>query len=151
MPLVATWCEKTDLFGKERVYCHCFFALSDGSALAFFQFADPDDHAEFGPEIPESPFRHIALQVTREQQDQIRDRLQEAGYTEPAKYYELEHGYCHSLYVWDPNRLIVEFTVDHPDVETINQDQAGKAHTELARWLGGDHSPNNEAYHRQTA
>jgi catechol 2,3-dioxygenase-like lactoylglutathione lyase family enzyme len=34
MPLVATWDEKTDLFGKERVYCHCFFALEDGGALA---------------------------------------------------------------------------------------------------------------------
>ncbi len=27
LPLVATWCEKDELFGKERVYCHCFFAL----------------------------------------------------------------------------------------------------------------------------
>jgi hypothetical protein len=69
----------------------------------------------------------------------------------PGNYYELEHGYCHSLYVWDPNRLIVEFTVDHPEVETINRDQAKKAHSELKRWLGGDHTPNNEAYHRQTA
>ncbi|MBL0966976.1 MAG: VOC family protein, partial [Blastomonas sp.] len=38
-PLVATYCEKDELFGKERTYCHCFFAMKDGSALAFFQFA----------------------------------------------------------------------------------------------------------------
>jgi catechol 2,3-dioxygenase-like lactoylglutathione lyase family enzyme len=151
MPLMATWCEKTDLFGKVRTYCHCFFGLSDGSALAFFQFADAEDHAEFGPEIAESPFHHIALHVTEEQQNGIRERLHKAGYSVPGNYYELEHGYCHSLYVWDPNRLIVEFTVDHPEVETINRDQAKKAHAELKRWLGGDHTPNNEAYHRQTA
>ena len=34
-PLVATWCEQEALFGKERTYCHCFFGLADGSALAF--------------------------------------------------------------------------------------------------------------------
>jgi catechol 2,3-dioxygenase-like lactoylglutathione lyase family enzyme len=148
MPLVATWCEKTDLFGRERVYCHCFFALEDGSALAFFQFADAEDHALFGPELPQSPFHHIALKVDEGQQDRIRQRLLDSGYTAPEKYYELEHGYCHSLYVWDPNGLIVEFTLDHPDVEKINAEQVSKAHTELQRWLGGDHSPNNEAYHR---
>ena len=51
-PLMATYCEKDELFGKERTYCHVFFELADGSALAFFQFADPEDQAEFGPEMP---------------------------------------------------------------------------------------------------
>jgi glyoxylase I family protein len=41
----------------------CFFGLADGSALAFFQFADPSDQAEFGPQMPFSPFHHTALQV----------------------------------------------------------------------------------------
>ncbi|MCP5145436.1 MAG: VOC family protein, partial [Gammaproteobacteria bacterium] len=54
----------------------------------------------------------------------------------------------HSLYVKDPNGLIVEFTLDHPDVENINADQLSKAHAELKRWLAGDHTPNNEAFHR---
>ena len=35
-PLVATWCEKDILFGKERTYIHCFFGIADGSAQAFF-------------------------------------------------------------------------------------------------------------------
>jgi glyoxylase I family protein len=47
--LVATWAEQTDLFGKLRTYAHCFFDIGDGSCLAFFQFADEDDQAEFGP------------------------------------------------------------------------------------------------------
>lgn len=45
-PLVATWCEVETVRGKERTYCHTFFELQDGSALAFFQFLDPDDQAE---------------------------------------------------------------------------------------------------------
>lgn len=148
MPLVATWCEKTDLFGAERVYCHCFFAMQDGGALAFFQFANERDQQLFGPPMPPSPFHHIALNVDQATQDAIHKRLVAAGYREPDMYYVLEHGYCHSLYVKDPNGLIVEFTLDHPEVEKINAEQAGKAHRELKRWLGGDHTPNNTAYHR---
>src|SRR5215469_1095573 len=63
IPLIATWCEADELFGKERVYCHCFFGLADGGALAFFQFANPEDAALFGPKMPDSPFHHIALNV----------------------------------------------------------------------------------------
>lgn len=148
MPLIATWCEKTDLFGAERVYCHCFFAMQDGGALAFFQFAKDDDQALFSPPVPPSPFHHIALNVDQKTQDEIHQRLLKAGYSEPDMYYVLEHGYCHSLYVKDPNGLIVEFTLDHPDVENINADQLSKAHAELKRWLAGDHTPNNEAFHR---
>ncbi len=49
LPLIATWCEKDELFGKERMYCHCFFGLADGGALAFFQFADKEDEELFSP------------------------------------------------------------------------------------------------------
>ena len=146
-PLIATWCEKTELFGKERTYMHCFFDVGDGECLAFFQFADEEDQQEFGPELPPSGFRHIALKVDQQTQDGIRDRLAEAGYAEPDTYI-LNHGYCYSLYVFDPARLLVEFSVDDPDVEQINRERSPKAHAELEQWLAGDHTPNNEAYHR---
>ena len=51
LPLIATGARSDVLFGKVRTYCHCFFGIADGGALAFFQFADPDDQAEFGPQI----------------------------------------------------------------------------------------------------
>jgi len=146
MPLVAAWCEKADLFGKLRTYCHAFFSLADGGALAFFQFAEDEDQQLFGPEIPQSPFNHIALKCDEETQKAIKERLTAAGYKEP-EMYVLEHGYCHSLYVSDPNGLIVEFTVDHPAVDKINDEQRKIAKRELARWLSGDHTPNNDIRH----
>jgi len=146
-PLIATWCEQTQLFGKERTYMHCFFEIGGGECLAFFQFADPEDQAEFGPELPLSGFRHIALNVDQAAQDGIRQRLEAAGYGEPAMYI-LDHGYCYSLYVFDPANLLVEFTVDHEDVEAINAERRQSAHSDLQRWLAGDHTPNNQAYHR---
>jgi glyoxylase I family protein len=142
LPLVAAWSEADVLFGAERVYCHTFYGLGDGGALAFFQFANPEDQKQFGPKMPDSPFHHIALKADRETQDAIEARLIEAGYKEPQMFI-LEHGYCRSLYVRDPNGLLLEFTVDHPDVEQINDARRADAHEVLKRWLAGDHTSNN--------
>jgi glyoxylase I family protein len=142
LPLVATWSESDELFGAVRTYCHCFFGLGDGGALAFFQFANPADQAQFDPPMPFSPFRHIALNVDAETQDAIEKRIKAAGYTEPG-HFVLEHGYCRSVYVTDPNDLIVEFTLDAPKAAEINAERRTKAHEELRRWLAGDHTSNN--------
>jgi catechol 2,3-dioxygenase-like lactoylglutathione lyase family enzyme len=142
LPLLATWCESDELFGAERTYCHCFFGLADGGALAFFQFARPEDQALFGPKMPASPFHHIALKVDKATQEGIEARIEAEG-IEPPRTYVLEHGYCRSVYVEDPDGMICEFTLDHPDVERINREQRGKAHHELRRWLAGDHATNN--------
>ena len=141
-PLVATYCEKDELFGKERTYCHCFFAMKDGSALAFFQFANEDDQAEFSPPIPESPFHHIALHVDPDAQAELERRIAAAGIVEPQTSI-LEHGYCRSVYVKDPNGMIIEFTCDAPEALAIEDQVRAKARSELARWLAGDHSNNN--------
>jgi len=142
LPLLATWCESDMLFGAERTYAHCFFGLADGSALAFFQFVRPEDQKLFGPRMPDSPFHHVALNVNQEVQAGIEKRLREGGYTEP-RIYILEHGYCRSLYVSDPDGMICEFTVDHPDVEKINVLKKSSAHADLKRWLAGEHKSNN--------
>jgi glyoxylase I family protein len=144
LPLAATWCEADVLFGEERVYCHCFFELQDGSALAFFQFAHASDQELFGPKMPDSPFHHIALRVDAATQAAIAARLERAGYRSPDTYV-LEHGYCRSLYVKDPNGMIVELTCDTPQAITpaIVAERRAKAHGELARWLRGDHKSNN--------
>ena len=142
MPLVATWTESDVLFGATRTYCHTFFALADGSALAFFQFADPADQELFKTDINFTPFRHIALSVDADTQDAIKKRIESAGYREPETFV-LDHGYCISLYVTDPNGLIVEFTADHHDVDKINAERQRTARDDLARWLGGDHTSNN--------
>jgi len=142
LPLIATWCEVDELFGAERVYCHLFFGLADGSALAFFKFANAEDQALFGPELPGSPFRHIALNVNPETQQGIEKRLVASGYREP-QMYVLEHGYCRSVYVTDPNDMILEFTLDNPEAEKTALDRRKNARSELKRWLAGDHTSNN--------
>src|ERR1700733_13213901 len=66
MPLVATWCERTfnrDL-QRDVDYCHTFFGLADGGALAFFQFADSEMYERSKAIFPDFPFfNHIAMKV----------------------------------------------------------------------------------------
>lgn len=142
LPLIATWCEADELFGAVRTYCHCFFGIGDGSALAFFQFEKPEDQELFGPRMPPTPFHHIALKCDTETQNQVKERLAAAGYREPDTFV-LEHGYCTSLYVTDPNGMIIELAVDTPNAEKIAADRRVDAHSELKRWLAGDHRSNN--------
>jgi glyoxylase I family protein len=142
LPLVATWSESDELFGKVRTYCHCFFGLADGGALAFFQFADQDDEKTFSPPIAETPFRHIALKVDTMTQKDIEKRIKAAGYTDPETFV-LEHGYCRSVYIKDPNGMLLEFTLDAPNADQIAEDRKADAHATLKRWLRGDRTSNN--------
>ena len=130
------------LFGAERTYCHSSSGWPTAARWRSSSSRDEEDQKLFGPKMPVSPFHHIALKVDEETQDGIQKRLQAAGYKEPQTFV-LEHGYCRSLYVVDPDGMICEFTVDHPDVEKINAARRKDAHSELKRWLAGDHTSNN--------
>jgi len=142
LPLVATWCERVfnPEVQREVAYCHTFFGLADGSALAFFQFADDEMYARSKAVYPQiGRFQHIALKVDRKTFDDIDRRLDAAGI--PRR--QTDHGYCLSLYTTSPDGLRVEFTVDPENVEEINAIRRADAHAELTRWLAGDHAVNN--------
>ncbi len=143
LPLVACWTERDEVFGGMRVYCHTFYQLADGGALAFFQFERPEEYEQFGPQFRPSPFLHIALKTTKENQAAIAERLTKAG----RDNFLIEHGYCLSLYTTDPDGLNLEFTVDDPRAEQINAERRGTIDVDLERWLRGDHSSNNNWRH----
>lgn len=142
MPLVATWCERAFMpsVQKEVDYCHTFFGLADGGALAFFQFADAEMYERTKAIFPELPyFNHIAMKVDHATFDAIEGRLKAAKVACSIT----DHGYCKSIYATSPDGLRVEFTVDPPHVEEINKKRRADAHGELSRWIEGDRRPNN--------
>jgi catechol 2,3-dioxygenase-like lactoylglutathione lyase family enzyme len=149
IPLVATWCEKSfsSELNKEIEFCHTFFGMADGSSLAFFQFADPEMYELTQAERPAKIGRydHIAFKAEPETYDELKRRLERAG----EKFRETNHGYCKSIYTNSPDGLIVEFTCDPPDVAEIDALRRADAHSELRRWLGGDHEINNQLRHRE--
>ena len=144
IPLVATWCEKnfSAELQREVEFCHTFYAMADGSALAFFQFADPELYGMTQAEKPAriGRYDHIAFKAEPQTYEELKQRLERAG----EKYRETNHGYCKSIYVSSPDGLIVEFTQDPEDVAEIDAIRRADAHSELARWLDGDRRTNNE-------
>jgi catechol 2,3-dioxygenase-like lactoylglutathione lyase family enzyme len=146
-PLVATWAERAMFHdvGEEHEYCHTFYELDGGGALAFFQFADPKMYERCQAKAPAeiSRFHHIALRVDSDRFEDLRQRLEAAGLPNRVR----DHGYCQSLYTCTSDGLQLEFTVDAPNLSEIESDQRRNAHGTLARWLKGDHSPNNDIRH----
>ena len=131
LPMTACWKEKTPS-GVE--YCHTFFEMGDGSALAFFDWRDED----VNPRGRESP-GHLAMECDAENQAAIKERLEAAGY----KTRQIDHGYCVSLYVTDPNNFKLEFTADAADAKEIFAKHTPNAHEYLRQWMAGDRTVNN--------
>lgn len=144
IPLVATWCERAynASVGREIEYCHTFYELADGGALAFFQYADDDVYEALRALRPDQG-QHFAMLVDPKTYDEIAQRVQAAK----LPFRETDHGYCKSIYTSSPDGLKVEFTIDHPDVEQIAAMRRKDCHSELKRWLAGDHHPNNNDRH----
>jgi catechol 2,3-dioxygenase-like lactoylglutathione lyase family enzyme len=134
LPLIETWCEHDDTSD----FCHTFYELGDGSCLAFFQFADADVQAANTSPNP-SVYDHLALAATPEVQAAITARAEAAA----TATLTIDHGYCTSLYVTDPDGLLIEITVDEPEAVAAAPARRARAHAELRRWLAGDHSDNN--------
>lgn len=140
LPLIATWTEVGPFkaFPNEELeYCHTFFELADGSALSFFAFDDPYAYVTLRNH---NGLAHMALAVSAAEQDEIAARLEANGFSSRT----IDHGYVQSLYVDDPDGLVVEFTAEPEGVEKITTWQRATARGTLERWMGGDHSPNND-------
>jgi catechol 2,3-dioxygenase-like lactoylglutathione lyase family enzyme len=144
IPLTATWCEKAfnQDMQREIEYCHTFYELADGGALAFFQYADNDVYERLKPNNLQIG-QHVAFKADRATFDEICRRLDQAAYP----YRKTDHGYCLSVYVQSPDNLRLEFTVDCDDIEEITAMRRRDAHSELKRWLAGDRRPNNDIRH----
>lgn len=144
IPLTATWCETVHhpAFGHEVPMCHTFYSLADGGAIAFFAFADPEVYKLIQPETPAKVpnFDHVAFKVSDAGYQEIIGRVRGAGLA----VRETDHGYCRSMYVTSPEGLIVEFTVDLPNAKEIEALRRADAHSELRRWISGDHRTNND-------
>src|SRR5260370_40294396 len=99
MPLLATWAEVgqfPDFPERPISYCHTFYGLSDGGALAFFGFAEPDAYESYKAK-DQSGFNHLALAVSQVLPEQIKQNLEKAGY----KTTFIDYGYSPSPYVND--------------------------------------------------
>lgn len=112
-------------------YMHLFFEMGDNNFIAFFD--SPDD------DINETTFRarhgfdlHIAFECdTMEELKAWRRRINKMG--RPC-FGAIDHGFIHSIYMYDPNGIQVEITVKDPKYTEICAHESAEAREILAKW-----------------
>jgi catechol 2,3-dioxygenase-like lactoylglutathione lyase family enzyme len=139
LPLIGTWVERTNpVTGQPDNYVHTFFELNDGSCLAFFQFKSSDSNHEqsLNKFTNINPFaHHIALTVEgKDTVLQYKQKLEQAG----VNAVETDHGYCYSIYFYDPNGLQVELTTNVPATREMMDEAGATAHATLQQWMVED-------------
>lgn len=97
-----------------RQFCphiHLFFELEDGSSIAFFELLDQPP-AQPDPNTPDW-VQHIAMEVPdRAALESARGRLEGAGIDVVGV---TDHGFCHSIYFFDPSGHRLELTIRDDD------------------------------------
>jgi len=142
MPMVSALKGNVDpSTGRPTPFLHCFFEMGDGSCLAFFQFL-PE---VYGPatKLPRNGIdHHIAMSVAKfDDIARLKAKFDALSYPNCG----INHGFCYSLYVRDPNGMLVEFVGDAANELELNEAAVAAAHDELARWNRQDYSPGDAA------
>tara|TARA_Y100001936_G_scaffold9318_1_gene8410 strand:- start:1245 stop:1808 length:564 start_codon:yes stop_codon:yes gene_type:complete len=114
---------------KEMEYMHIFFEMKDGNYIAFFD--DPHN-------APSDFFKdmngfdsHVAVEVSSmEEIENIKNKLSKVGWDS----FLIDHEFVHSLYIFDPNGIQLEFTCRDKDHDQILDDDAKKAHKAIEDW-----------------
>ena len=113
--------------GRPTKTLHSFYAMDDGSCLAFF-------------EAPDLPFQfkdqhdfdlHIAVEVSREDLDRMFEKGKKAGMETRGIS---DHQFIDSIYFRDPNGYVIELTAKRPDHDDAIAKARATSHQKLAQW-----------------
>ena len=92
--------------GEQTPYFHLFFEMKDGSSVAFFELpASPPMQKD--PNTPDW-VQHLALEVESEEElFRMKKKIEDAGVDIIGP---TDHGFCTSIYFFDPNGHRLELT-----------------------------------------
>jgi glyoxylase I family protein len=116
--------------GEHNPYLHLFFALEDGSSIAFFDLGD----GQAALPSPNTPawVNHLALKVgSLASLERAKRRLEEAGVQVLGI---TDHGFLRSIYFFDPNGIRLELTAEMTD-GTVSESDRKTARQQLDLWL----------------
>lgn len=115
--------------GEEKPYAHMFFAMADGSYIAFFDLGD-DEMPAPSPNTP-AWVQHFAMETgSVDAVLAMRQRLIDHGVEVLGL---VDHHFVKSIYFFDPNGLRLEVTA-RTESPTYLADAASSAHAELDKW-----------------
>jgi catechol 2,3-dioxygenase-like lactoylglutathione lyase family enzyme len=127
LPLVNAFEIHETKSGRPTHTLHSFYAMEDGSCLAFFEAPDrPFDFKE------QHDFDlHIAVEVDRSDLQPMYDKGKRAGIETRGIS---DHQFIDSIYFRDPNGYVIELTAKRPDHDQAIAEARPKAHAALDRW-----------------
>jgi catechol 2,3-dioxygenase-like lactoylglutathione lyase family enzyme len=127
LPLTNAFVINETKSGRPTNTLHAFYAMDDGSSLAFFEAPDrPFDFKE------QHDFDlHIALEVSQDDLHRMFAKGQAAGIQTRGV---ADHGFIDSIYFRDPNGYVIELTAKRPDHDAQVQSAARTAHDVLRTW-----------------
>lgn len=127
LPLAASLHIQESKSGRKTSTLHIFFALDDGSYIAFF-------------EAPDMPFTykeqhdydlHLALEVEPSDLEPMMAKGKAAGIETRGI---ADHHFIHSIYFRDPNGYVVELTAKQPNHAQQTDPKRNRARAILDEW-----------------
>ncbi len=127
LPLVDALAIGTTATGRKANVLHTFFAMADGSCIAFFEA--PDEPFEF--KTQQDFDLHIALTVD---QDTLHTMF-EKGKAEGIETRGISnHGIMESIYFRDPNGYVIELAAPTDQPQASAEERSANAHRLLEEW-----------------
>jgi len=121
--------EEVPSTGEKCPYMHIFFAMKDGSCVAFFEVPQSPPMQK-DPNTPDW-VQHLALQVeSREELLERKKILEDAGVDVIGP---TNHGFCESIYFFDPNGHRMELTL-HIGDQAMMEKLKSSAPVMLEKW-----------------
>ena len=127
LPLAQAFQINTTKSGRAAKVLHSFYAMDDGSYLAFFEA--PGEPFEFKEQHDFD--LHIALEVS---QADLQDMFQKGKAAGIETRGISDHHFIDSIYFRDPNGYVIELTAKRPDHDEQMRQAAANAHQVLADW-----------------
>ena len=127
LPLVNTLEIKETKSGRRTSTLHTFYAMDDGSCLAFFEA--PDMSFDFKPQHDYD--LHIALEVEPDALRAMFEKGKAAGFETRGIS---DHGFIDSIYFRDPNGYVIELTAKRPNHDEAMNPKSNRARNKLDAW-----------------
>ena len=134
LPLVNAFEISETKSGRPTRTLHSFYAMDDGSCLAFFEA--PDRPFEFKEQHDFD--LHIAVEVSREDLDRMFEKGKQAGIETRGIS---DHDFIDSIFFRDPNGYVIELTAKRPDHDQAVAKARTTAHQRLAEWQRSKPAP----------
>ena len=134
LPLVNAFEIKETKSGRATHTLHSFYAMDDGSCLAFFEAPDrPFDFKE-----QHDYDLHIAVEVGRSDLERMFEKGKKAGLETRGIS---DHQFIDSIYFRDPNGYVIELTARLPNHADATDPDKNEARAKLARWQSTKAAP----------